>query len=113
MELNVRPRQGLAGITTRLYSSLCACSRTAQVKEYEGLKRPKHHFAAHLAIDAWKYGPPRGYWTMGFEAFNKVIKAGGRSSNMKHESMSIMQHWSMWSAWQMTISEEDLRFWKL
>ena len=84
-----------------------------EVDQYVKLKRPKHHFASHLAIDAWKYGPPRGYWTMGFEAFNKVIKAGGRRSNMKCESMSIMEHWSMWSAWQMTSSEDDLSFWKL
>ena len=32
------------------------------VPEYAGLKRPKHHFCAHLARDIWLYGPPRGYW---------------------------------------------------
>ena len=32
------------------------------VAEYAGLKRPKHHFCAHLARDMWLFGPPRGYW---------------------------------------------------
>ena len=37
-----------------------------QVPEYNGLKRPKHHFLSHLALDVWRYGPPRGYWCFGF-----------------------------------------------
>ena len=66
-----------------------------QVPEYAGLKRPKHHFMAHVPLDAWCYGPPRGYWCFGFEAFNKVIKAGAQLSNWKNSSLSIMQYWSM------------------
>ena len=41
------------------------------VPEYAGLKRPKHHFAQHLALDAWRFGPPRGYcmvlWLRGLQ----------------------------------------------
>ena len=69
-----------------------------QVPEYTGMKRPKHHFMAHVPGDVWRYGPPRGYWCFGFEAFNKVIKAGAQLSNWKCSSLSIMKYWSMKSA---------------
>tara|TARA_B110001452_G_C14982603_1_gene343459 strand:+ start:140 stop:553 length:414 start_codon:yes stop_codon:yes gene_type:complete len=68
------------------------------VWEYNGLKRPKHHFLTHLAQDAWRYGPPREYWCFGFEAFNRVIKAGARRSNWRDTTMSIARYWSMRSA---------------
>ena len=68
------------------------------VPEYNGLKRPKHHFLTHLAMDIWRYGPPRGYWCFGFEGFNKVIKRGARSSNWKDPTMSVMRYWSCRSA---------------
>ena len=68
------------------------------VPEYAGLKRPKHHFAQHLALDAWRFGPPRGYWCFGFEGFNKVIKKGASLSNWKDETVSIMKYWSVRSA---------------
>ena len=68
------------------------------VPEYAGLKRPKHHFCSHLARDIWLYGPPRGYWCFGYEAFNKIIKAGAQRSNWKDTTHSIMQYWSMRSA---------------
>lgn len=69
-----------------------------QVPEYNGLKRPKHHFLTHLAQDVWRFGPPKGYWCFGFEAFNKVIKAGSMRTNWKNESVGIMRYWSMKSA---------------
>jgi hypothetical protein len=68
------------------------------VPEYNGLKRPKHHFCAHLARDIWLYGPPRGYWCFGFEGFNRVIKAGAQRSNWRNTTYSIMEYWSMRSA---------------
>ena len=68
------------------------------VPEYNGLKRPKHHFAAHLAGDIWRYGPPRGYWCFGFEAFNKVMKSGAQLSNWKCPALAVMQYWSKYSA---------------
>ena len=70
-----------------------------QVPEYNGLKRPKHHFLSHLPLDVWRYGPPRGYWC--FEAFNKESKAGGQRTNWKCESVGIMRYWSMKSACKM------------
>jgi hypothetical protein len=69
-----------------------------EVPIYNGLKRPKHHFLSHLAQNIFDYGPPRGYWTFGFEGFNKTIKTGGRGSNWLHESYDIMSWWSVLSA---------------
>ena len=71
------------------------------VPQYAGLKRPKHHFQSHVAIDVWRFGPPRGYWTFGFEGFNKVIKAGASRSNYKNETLSIMKYWAMRPAYDM------------
>ena len=68
------------------------------VAEYAGLKRPKHHFCAHLARDMWLFGPPRGYWCFGYEAFNKIIKAGAQRTNWRDTTYSIMQYWSVRSA---------------
>ena len=68
------------------------------VPQYNGLKRPKHHFLSHLASDIWRYGPPRGYWCFGFEAFNRLIKRGAMRSNWKNTTLSIMQYWSARSA---------------
>ena len=68
------------------------------VPEYAGMKRPKHHYMAHVPLDAWRYGPPRGYWCFGFEGFNKILKAGAQHSNWKCTPLAIMEYWSMRSA---------------
>ena len=69
-----------------------------QVPEYNGMRRPKHHFLCHLAIDVYRFGPPRGYWCFGFEAFNKVVKEGAKRSGFKGETVSCMRYWSMCNA---------------
>ena len=69
-----------------------------KVPEYNGLKRPKHHFLCHLALDIWRFGPPRGYWCFGFEHFNQLIKRAAQSSNWKSTTVSIMRYWSAYSA---------------
>ena len=71
------------------------------VPAYFGLKRPKHHFLSHVAQDVWRFGPPRGYWTFGFEGFNKIIKAGANRTNYKHETRSVMRYWIMRSGHNM------------
>lgn len=68
------------------------------VPEYNGLKRPKHHFATHLPLDLWRYGPPRGYWCFGFEHFNQLIKRAAQHSNWKNTTVSVMRYWSARSA---------------
>ena len=69
-----------------------------EVPEYNGLKRPKHHFCSHLAMDVYRFGPPRGYWCFGYEAFNRIIKCGAKRSNWKNVTLSVMQYWSARSA---------------
>jgi hypothetical protein len=76
------------------------------VAEYSGLKRPKHHFLTHLAPNAWRFGPPRGYWCFGFEAFNKVMKAGAKLSNKKNTVEAVMAYWSMQHARDMVRRSE-------
>ena len=76
------------------------------VAEYAGLKRPKHHFLAHLAQDIWLFGPPRGYWCFGYEAFNKVIKSGAQHTNFKNTTQSIMQYWDMRTARDMIAEQQ-------
>ena len=66
-----------------------------KVPEYKGYQRPKHHFLSHIALDIWRFGPPRGYWCFGFEGFNKVIKRGTKRANFNNESESCMKWYSM------------------
>ena len=74
------------------------------VPEYNGLRRPKHHFLSHLPLDVWNFGPPRGYWCFGFESFNRIIKRGCKRANFNNESLSCMRYWSMWSACNLVLS---------
>jgi hypothetical protein len=68
------------------------------VPEYSHLVRPKHHYQTHLPLDAWLWGPPRGFWCFGFEAYNRIIKRGATRSNWMCECESIMRYSILWSA---------------
>lgn len=70
----------------------------AAVEEYKGLWKPKHHFALHLARDIRRFGPPRGYWCMAFEAFNQLIKRLSEMSNYKSQLSSVVNFWLYKSA---------------
>lgn len=52
----------------------------------------------HLAVDILRHGPPRGFWCMSFEGFNKVVKQATEISNYRHEDMFVLEHWIMKSA---------------
>ena len=85
--------------TSRLWtcaSSSTFASSTRFPSINKGYQRPKHHFLSHIALDIWRFGPPRGYWCFGFESFNKIIKRGAKRSNFKNETVSCMRYWSMW-----------------
>jgi hypothetical protein len=69
-----------------------------KVPEYDGLWKPKHHFATHLAIDLLRFGPLRGFWCMSNEGFNKLIKQACEISNYRAEDVFVMEHWMMKSA---------------
>ena len=89
---------GLMGSSARLPVYASSRRAPARQKSHNGLKRPKHHFMSHLALDVWRFGPPHGYWCFGFESFNKVIKAGAQRTNWRDTTYSIMQYWSVRSA---------------
>ena len=69
-----------------------------QVPEYDGLWKPKHHFATHVPIYLLRFGPPRGYWCMSFEGFNKIVKQATELSNYRQEDLFVLDHWIMKSA---------------
>ena len=55
-------------------------SQLAEIECYDGLWKPKHHFATHFPLAILLYGPLRHYWCMRFEAKNqgfKKIAVGG------------------------------------
>jgi|TARA_B110000046_G_C12996776_1_gene400357 hypothetical protein len=72
--------------------------RSLQVKEYDGLWKPKHHFITHTPIDLLRFGPPRGFWCMSFEGFNKLIKQAAELSNYRAEDVFVLEHWVFKSA---------------
>jgi hypothetical protein len=80
---------------TVLHTTVTAYS---QVREYDGLWKPKHHFATHLPVDLLRFGPLRGYMCMSFEGFNKIVKQATEISNYRSEDQFVMQHWIMKSA---------------
>jgi hypothetical protein len=69
-----------------------------QVKEYDGLWKPKHHFETHLPVDVLRFGPLRGFWCMSFEGFNKIVKQATELSNYRGEDVFVMMHWVVKSA---------------
>ena len=66
------------------YTALFDC-----VPEYARLKRPKHHQLAHLAPDIWRFGPLRGFWTMGFEGNNTLLSKQGQSAPIGRTSRAL------------------------
>ena len=66
-----------------------------EVHEYRRLKRPKHHSLTHLAHEIWRFGPPRGYHSFGFEHMNSILRLGAQHSNLANEAEGIAAYWSM------------------
>lgn len=76
----------------------CVTCCVMQVKEYNGLWKPKHHFMTHLPVDLLRFGPLRGFWCMSFEGFNKIVKQAAEISNYRSEDVFVLEHWMMKSA---------------
>lgn len=71
------------------------------VPEYSNLWKPKHHFATHVTVDIFRYGPCRGYWCMAFEGFNRIVKDAALLSNFRAEDEFVIDHWIFKSAKRM------------
>lgn len=51
------------------------------VPEFDRLWLPKHHFSLHFPDDILRFGPPRFYWCMRFEAKNQEHKRAAKTGN--------------------------------
>ena len=70
----------------------------ANVNEYVGLERPKHHFQTHLPEALRMFGPFRGFWCMPFEAFLQLVKKIINMGSFQSPAFQICHFWSMRSA---------------
>lgn len=52
-----------------------------EVPEFADLWLPKHHFTLHFPDDIRRFGPPRFYWCMRFEAKNQECKRAACTGN--------------------------------
>ena len=48
--------------------------------------------------DSICFGPPRGFWCMSFEGFNKIVKQATEISNYRQEDLFVLEHWMLKSA---------------
>ena len=63
------------------------------VPEYKGFWVPKFHWAMHLPLDIWRFGPPRLNWCMTYEAKNQPLKRGCKRSNFKNAPKATAEFW--------------------
>ena len=62
-------------------------TQLGNIPSYDGIWKPKNHFASHVALNIRRFGPPRHYWCMRFEALNQVFKkiaVGGSYRDTTH-----------------------------
>jgi len=77
------------------------CSHHAQMQNitvYEGIWKPKNHFADHFALNIKKFGPPRYYWFMRFEAMNQVFKKIAVGGSYRDTTKRCANFWTVRSA---------------
>ena len=75
-----------------------AQKRFLGIPAYSMLWKPKNHFATHIPGDILRFGPPRTYWCMRFEAKNQEHKASARHSNFKNTPKTVAKFWAERSA---------------
>lgn len=64
------------------------------VTEFQQLWLPKHHFALHFVEDVRRFGPPRSYWCMRFEAKNQEFKKAALMGNFRNVPKTIVSFWA-------------------
>jgi hypothetical protein len=60
-----------------------------QIPQYEELWKPKNHYVQHMPLEILRFGPPRGYWCMRFEAMHQFFKKAAKNSNFKDAAKSV------------------------
>ena len=79
----------------RLQDTLCDWhTNFFLVDEYKEFWKPKFHWAMHLPLDIWRFGPPRLNWCMAYEAKNQPLKRGCKRSNFKNAPKSTAEFWA-------------------
>ena len=68
------------------------------IKAYDQLWKPKNHFVQHIPSDIKRFGPPRTYWCMRFEAKNQEHKAAAKMGNWKNTIKTVATFWAERSA---------------
>ena len=69
------------------------------VNLYPGCMTPKYHFLVHLP-DICRFGPPRSYWCMRFEAKNRFFK-GVIHGNFKNIPLTLASEHQLWLCHQL------------
>ena len=81
-------------------ATLAAAIKTAQdlflsITGYRTyLWKPKNHFAQHFPVDTKRFGPPRNYWCMRFEAKNQEHKRAAKMGRFRDVPGLVANFWA-------------------
>ena len=87
--------QSIAALDAMIYH---AHSLFLKIAAYSQLWKPKNHFAQHIPGDIQRFGPPRTYWCMRFEAKNQDHKKAANTGNFKNVAQTVATFWAERSA---------------
>ena len=73
---------------------LDAQQKFLDVPAYAKLWKPKNHFATHFPADIKRFGPPRGYWCMRFEAKNQQHKRAAKMGRWVDVPGTVARFWA-------------------
>ena len=91
--------QSIAALDTMIFR---AQSLFLAISAYSKLWKPKNHFAQHFPGDIARFGPPRTYWCMRFEAKNQDHKHAAKTGNFKNTPRTVATFWAERSAHRLT-----------
>jgi hypothetical protein len=76
-------------------------AQTLFMQLYPHLWKPKNHFAQHIPADIKRFGPPRTYWCMRYEAKNQEHKRAAKTGNWRDTPGTIVLFWAERSAFRL------------
>jgi hypothetical protein len=80
----------------RFYSEYLGVFETAWGKE---AGKPKHHFATHIPVDIYNWGPAVHYWCMRYEAKHQWFKRLARRTSHKNILWTLSSVHQFWMAY--------------
>jgi hypothetical protein len=80
----------------------CAQTMFLKIAAYSALWKPKNHFAQHFPQDIRRFGPPRTFWCMRFEAKNQEHKCAAKTGNFKNTPGTVATFWAERSAFRLS-----------